>query len=87
MKIPKNIIDKYKLIDIGEHNGESIIHDLKVFQSALPELRHLRFYESDFQGKPCNYIAIRNPQNRKIIEVTPEFLGDVPFQLMINEAL
>jgi hypothetical protein len=87
MEMPQNIIAKYKLQETTEQLGESFVNKLKVFKSSLPDLQHLRFAECDVNGKPCNYISILNPQEKKAIQVTPEFMGDMAFQAMVDEAL
>jgi hypothetical protein len=86
MQMPQNIIVKYKLQETTEHLGQSFINNLKVFKSSIPDIQHLRFAECDIHGKPCNYISILNPQEKKVIEVTPEFMGELAFDAMVNEA-
>jgi hypothetical protein len=87
MKMPQNIIAKFNLIETNEQFGQSVKNGLKVYKSTRPGLQHLRFAECDIQGKETDYISIMNMNEKKVIQVTPEFMGDIAFEAMINEAL
>jgi hypothetical protein len=87
MKIPQNIITKYSLYETNEQLGQSFMNGLKVYKSTRPDIEHLRFAECDIHGNPTSYIAIMNVQEKKIIQVTTEFMNDIAFEAMLNEAL
>lgn len=87
MKMPENIITKFNLQETNEQLGQSFMNGLKVYKSTRPDLEHLRFAECDINGQDRNYISILNPIEKKSIQVTPEFMGDIAIEAMINEAL
>lgn len=85
--MPENIIEKYNLQETNDQFGQSFLKGMKVYKSTRPDIAHLRFAECDVQGNDAKYISIMNMQEKKVIQVTPEFMGDMAFEAMIQEAL
>lgn len=87
MEIPQSIIEKFNLQETDEQIGQSIYNNLKVYKSTLPDLQHLRFAECDIHGNPANYISIMNMKEKKVIQLTPEFMGDIAVEAALKEVI
>lgn len=84
MKIPESIIEKYKLTPINNHVGEAVIHNLMCFRSTLSGFEDILFMECDFMGKSCKDITFYNRAIRQDGIITPEFMNDMPVEIILQ---
>jgi hypothetical protein len=76
-KILDSVIEKYQLNGTTAQIGEAFIHNLRSFESRLPEFKEIMFMECDFDGKPCEFITLYKKTNRRYSCVSNEYLLDM----------
>jgi hypothetical protein len=84
MKIPESIIEKYQLTPSGEQTGQSFIQNQLLYKSGLPAFENIVFMECDFTGKPNDFINFYNKTTKRDGAITPEFMEDVPIEVILK---